>query len=621
MAKINQDFPHDIFRMIHKPIRDEDKKNFNFLERFLLGPQAVWEEKIDPKIRTLIELIDPAKTPQPRFLKDHVGFTKELDNITRDISDDDLRKVIALAVALWKTKGLELGYENIIRLFTGANVRIFNWFDFRMIVGEKAFGEEQLGEDAWFISDPGVKATGQTILDDPINFDEVNTVAGLWNFELNFKDKSRFRNDGIPVGDIELYKNGPISNNYLHIENGYVRIPHTAKYDFSDDFTIEGFISGDLDSDASDGYIWSKIKGSKEISIQYLSSTNDIVVRLHDGTTLETWTLATGVDLDDGNFRHWRLVVKRDTNTARLYFNGNIVSPEIDISSLGDLTNAGEIFIGSSGFASGYLKKANIDDVRLSFNAVNDTADVSILVPAQPFVEFHEEQLDEFFSDIRVVDDGSGTLNKTLLKRILNLMRPTSERLNLVFVRFAEDFSIGKGKFTTISGSSTINQDGLLVMDENAFEIVDVLNADDFKNIVYQVKLKLTDLNMQGGLVFNWQDVDNYYYYKAKTGTQEFELVKVVAGIETILAGPVVNPELHENTDYILTIITSEKQDGNIEIRCKHDGNIIFKIEDGTFTDGRFGLKTEASTQMLIDEIEMYEQPLETDFVLPGFEG
>ena len=104
MAKIDQDFPHDIFKFIHKPIREADRKDGrNFVERFLIGKQSIFEDT-QKKIQTLGTLLDPELTPQPRLLKDHVGFTRELNNITNDITDNDLRKLISLAVALWKQK-------------------------------------------------------------------------------------------------------------------------------------------------------------------------------------------------------------------------------------------------------------------------------------------------------------------------------------------------------------------------------------------------------------------------------------------------------------------------------------------------------------------------------------
>lgn len=102
MAKVDPNFRHEIYRFIHKPLRDADQKQGRqFLERYIFAFQRQMETAFE-KISKLTELYDPAKTPQPRYLKDIVGFTAELDAITNDITDEDLRKLISLAVALWK---------------------------------------------------------------------------------------------------------------------------------------------------------------------------------------------------------------------------------------------------------------------------------------------------------------------------------------------------------------------------------------------------------------------------------------------------------------------------------------------------------------------------------------
>ena len=150
--KINEQFEFDMFRFLHRPLRLEDVKNDNFLELYMKGMQQVWEQT-NQKIIDLQGLNDPSNCPADslKYLKDIVGFTVELDYITSSLSETDLRKVILLGVPLWKTKGLEQGFKTIIKLFTGFDARVFTWFDYRMIVGEKAIGEEQLGEDAWVI--------------------------------------------------------------------------------------------------------------------------------------------------------------------------------------------------------------------------------------------------------------------------------------------------------------------------------------------------------------------------------------------------------------------------------------------------------------------------------------
>ena len=634
MAKISPEFQHDMFTFLHKPLRVGDRETFNFLERFLLGPQTLWEQKIHAKILKLNELIDPALTEQPRLLKDHVGFTKELDNIIGDISDDDLRKIISLAVALWKKKGLEVGYSDIIRVFTGANVRIFNWFDFRYIVGEQQFGESQLGEDAWFISVPGVLGSE----------DETNTVVGLFPFENTFTDRSPIRNPGTKSGEAVFFNNGATDGSLRYVvfgtggvlipgappviealpDIGYMVINDSILYDLSGSFTIEMFIRSSVLTDvlggSNDGYVFSKISGTKEVSIQYLTSTNEIEVTLNDGTNSVNFTLSSALNLSNNDFRHLVLVVNRDDDEARLWFNGSEATAVEDISLIGDLTNTGKIYLSTMDYDTGYLK-AGYDNFRVSLNAVYPTGVATVPVPANAFIEFIEPALDEFFTDVRIQDDGTGGLNRILLKRIINLMRPTSERLNLIFVRLADNFVQGKGNFLTITGSSTVNTSLEMVMQQNTIEIVDVVNADDFQDIYFQVSLRLTDINMTGGLVFNWQDSLNYYVFRMTTGTRAFSIAKVVSGVETPLAADVIE-DMEENTNYILTVATfKDTFTTDVKIICYQDRNIIFEVTDTAFFKGRFGFKTEASSVMIVNEVEMFEQPLETDLIVPGFTG
>ena len=97
--KIDENFPHDIFQFLHRPIRIEDATQQNILERFLLGPQKIWEEDIDPKVAEIFDLWVPELTPTEAldYLKPHVGLTRELNNITNDLTESELRKVIKLS--------------------------------------------------------------------------------------------------------------------------------------------------------------------------------------------------------------------------------------------------------------------------------------------------------------------------------------------------------------------------------------------------------------------------------------------------------------------------------------------------------------------------------------------
>ena len=285
--------------------------------------------------------------------------------------------------------------------------------------------------------------------------------------------------------------------------NGYMVINDSILYDFSGDFTIEVHIRTSVLQDvflvANDGYLFSKTDGSKEISIQYITSTNEITVTLNDGTNSKVFTLASAFNLSDNDFRHLALTINRDDDEARLWFNGTESTAAEDISLIGDLTNTGKIFISTKDISTGYLI-SGLDDFRISLNQVYPTGNSTLPVPANAFIEFIEPALDEFFSDIRIQDDGTGQLNRVLLKRIINLMRPTSERLNLIFVRLADNFVQGKGNFLTLQGSSSVNSAIEVEMTEDTFEIVDVVNADNFKDIYFQSSLRIPEIGMVGGV-------------------------------------------------------------------------------------------------------------------------
>ena len=613
MAKIDPNFQHDIYKFVHRPRRELDRKDGAlFVERFLKGPQHIFEET-QSQIETIQTLNDPAsiRADLLQYLKDHVGFTSELNNITNEISDNDLRKLITLAVALWKQKGIEPGYANIVRLFTGKSARIFNWFDFRLIVGEKAFGEEQLGEDAWLISVPGVEASN----------DESNNVVSLLVFEDNVKDRSLNRNDATLFAPTQFY-NTPVtgfplgSTKYLRLLSGVVCQPNSVEYDLSGDFTVELFFRAQT-SETSKTLLYKRDASGKGFQINIDKAANSISFFVSDGTVTISNTFIPVSDIDDNTLYHIALEVDRTNDGARLWFGGSESSPKVPLLTLGDVTNNSHIYIGGQGVGLSNIK-ADIDNFRLALNSVYDIDSSTIATPLSGFIEFQEELLDEFYSDIRIVDD-DGTLNKTLILRILNLMRPASERLNVIFIKFFDDFLDGIGNFISLTGSitATVNQE--MQVSPSSFITTDVINDTDFQNIVLQVKAK--DDNTTGGVfsvLFFVQDIDNYYEYRIDTTNREVSLYKTVASVTTQI-GSNITEDIVPKASYIFTVVTS-KGATDTQIQTYVDSNLQHEIVDTSFEKGKFGMKTDASTTMIIDEIEMMEIPTDVRQILPNFD-
>lgn len=610
MAKIDPNFQHDIFRMIHRPIRVLDEiEGRNFLERFLIGAQIIFEDTQD-KIKTIPELFDPAKTPRPDFLKDHVGFTKELNNITNDLSENDLRKLISLAVALFKQKGVDPGYANIVRLFTGKSARIFNWFDFRMIVGETAFGEEQLGEDSWLISVPGVE----------LSQDPVNNVVDLIIFEGNVKDRSLIVNHGTVHGDVSFFMTPnsgfPVgSKKFARFGGGVVTQTGSAAYDLSADVTVEAFFrTTDLQTNKTLIALQDGVATGLRVDIDTVANT--VSFRLSDGTNVVTGSLTPSVTLNDGVLRHIALTVKRGVG-ARLWLNGTEATGLIALGALGDMTNTGGVVVAGRGPGLNVFF-GDMDNFRVALNAVYDPAIATLLVPITGFIEYIEEQLDEYKTDIRIVDEGD--LNKILILRILNLMRPSSERLNVIFIRFFDDFIDGIGSFDILSGSAQATSNDQLELNPNSVVRTSVLGDDEFKDIVLQVKCN--DKDLAGGVysvLFFVQDVMNYYEFRADTINKRLSLWKWVAGVPTQI-GAYITVDIVPQASYILTVATSWNDDTNqSHIQTYLDSNRIHVVDDGAFEKGKFGLKTDPTTTLQVDEIEMMQLPVDVQTIEPNF--
>ena len=614
MTKINPNFAHDIFTFLHKPLRDLDKSDGDdFLDRFLLGPQSLFEDT-QAKIATLRDLMDPTKTRPDllQFLKDHVGFTKDLNKITDELVENDLRKLIILAVPLWKTKGTEAGYTNILRLFTGKSARVFNWFDFRMIIGEVAFGEEQLGQDPFLISVPGVEASSDTL----------NNVILLLTFEGNVLDRTINGNNGTIHGTTNFFNTPPAgfpqgSDKYIRFTGGTVTVPSSGLYDFSGDFTVEGFFRTSTTT-GTVGLVTKKETASgKGIRIELDTTANVIKFNIDDGTNNVGASLIAVANLDDGALRHFALTVNRTTGTCRLWLDGTEATAETALGIVGDVTNTEQWVVGGSAVGVGVFT-GDMDNFRVGLKTIYDVTVGTLLVPITGFIEFIEEQLDEFQSDIRIVDEGS--LNKTLILRILNLMRPVSERLNVIFIRFFDDFLDGVGQFSTISGTVAVNTEQQMQLENSSEVRTSVLGDDDFTDIVLQVKAN--DTLVTGGvfsILFFVQDNLNFYEYRINTATGTVSLHKTVAGVPSQIGADIFE-DVVPQVNYVFTVTTSfNSLTNDTLIRTLVDRNTQHEIIDASFTKGKFGLKTDGATVMQVTTIEMMTLPVDVRRINPGF--
>lgn len=621
--KINPNFPYDLFKFIHKPIRDEDKENDDFLQRYLYGMQAVWE-MLDQKIKDIQNINNPAKCRADllEYLKDIVGLTRDLGNITDSLTEEDLRKIILLAVPLWKKKGIEVGFKDIVKLFTGFNSRVFNWFDYRMIVGEKAIGEEQLGEDSWLISRPGVE--GYTPEMDVILLLQFN------DYDI-IKDGSINRNTVVPYGDHSWEVGGPFSNSPLFLRgvDFYLQVLNSHTCKLEENISIEMFFQTTKEQNIP---LFHKYDSELNKGIRiYADTVNDeITYMLSDGTNTQTHTASAGTDLDNGGWKHLALVIdwdEDDDGKIAIWLNGSRIIFE-DMS--GALIKQGlntekDLFICEESLSGdGYT--IGLDGIRVISGTRYSVLLSTITPPATNYIEYQEEQLDEFQIDIRVVDNGS--LDRPLLKRILNLMRGSSERINILYIDFYDAFESGKGQYKTVTGTGYVEEvDNVYYMKlpPNSVEIAEVLGSTEWTNYLVQHRCLIYS-GSQVEIRFCYQDDLNFYAFRINAELKMAYFEKVVAGTRTDLATPkeidveAGTPPIYLPYYVFMVSCFKNENTGETTLRGYIDSNLIFSADDNNFSKGSFGIHTPTDSTVWCSESEMFQMPLEYDRINPNSE-
>ena len=146
---------YKLYNALIRPLRQMDRdEGRELLRRMLIGPQAQFEQT-EADIQTLPDQLDPStiRSDLLPYLLAIVGFTTELRSIIDRLSEIQLRRLILVAVPLWKERHTERGLVNSIRLLTGRTAFVTSWFGYRNILGEAMIGEDQLveGGDNWII--------------------------------------------------------------------------------------------------------------------------------------------------------------------------------------------------------------------------------------------------------------------------------------------------------------------------------------------------------------------------------------------------------------------------------------------------------------------------------------
>ncbi|PNX50394.1 MAG: hypothetical protein BV456_06855 [Thermoplasmata archaeon M8B2D] len=229
-----------------------------------------------------------------------------------------------------------------------------------------------------------------------------------------------------------------------------------------------------------------------------------------------------------------------------------------------------------------------------------------------------EPEYEEYQSNVRIVDNGN--LDRTLVKNLLKLTRPCSERITITYIRFLDLFNVDddKTKWTERSGD-------LIVLDGTAkFEntaLGEAVYATEFlptsyeldKYIIYfRVKVNCQNSYVSGIEFRSDGSGENSYVVYFDPENQQMVFHKLISGsISNInYFDCSTSGGLYNNLWYGLRL---DLQYPYIKIYL--DGRLIFNITDSTYYEGTFGFFTELESTIEVDEIEMFELPIETDTI------
>jgi hypothetical protein len=137
-----------------------------------------------------------------------------------------------------------------------------------------------------------------------------------------------------------------------------IDFPDSSQYlPGSSDFSVDFFINGEKDLDQTDKRIISKRSGDIGFEI-YFNSNNAITYFIGDGTNTASGSFS-GLNVSNGEWINVIISFDRDGN-ASVYYNGWPIN-STDISSVGDISNSANLFIGSD--ATGNYFKGKLDSI------------------------------------------------------------------------------------------------------------------------------------------------------------------------------------------------------------------------------------------------------------------
>jgi hypothetical protein len=221
----------------------------------------------------------------------------------------------------------------------------------------------------------------------------------------------------------------------------------------------------------------------------------------------------------------------------------------------------------------------------------------------------------EYYSTLRIVDNGD--LNRQFVIDMVNFMRATSERVEIVYTQFFDRFLVegDDTRWQLLTGTTPMvvaNGYGAL-SDNTELQIATVENEYSADWTRYNSYYKISGVGTIG-VLFYLTDDENYYKFELQTESPTWTLSKLVADTPTVIATDDLPYTIHDDIWYGVRVHIDE--DGaNNRIKIYIDGALILDELDSSLTKGTIGFYSENGATIKLDETELFQLPLETDLV------
>jgi len=226
----------------------------------------------------------------------------------------------------------------------------------------------------------------------------------------------------------------------------------------------------------------------------------------------------------------------------------------------------------------------------------------------------------EQWFNVRIVDPGD--LDRELVINLVKLCRPLGEKVEVSYIGFLDRFLVENdwNQWRLETGTAITVTGGAMQLGDSSLAelaLIDGTTPAAWANYVVYARIRGGDATTAGrgvGLAFYATDASNAYRAYFDIAAATLTLDKLVGGAPTTIATYTFGAILTVNQWFGLRIHVEAESSTN-RIKVYVDGEERINVTDAAHTSGTVGLFHLANTTIEVDEVEVFETPLETETV------